>query len=49
MKLKLKQTQKDSSFILYETQNYDYEPESDLDVIEHYLKLNNAMSTFFSL
>jgi ankyrin repeat protein len=29
--------------------NYDYEPESDLDVIEHYLKSKNAISTFFSI
>ncbi len=26
--------------------NYDYEPESDLDIIKHYLKSKNAISTF---
>jgi ankyrin repeat protein len=29
--------------------NYDYEPESDLDVIKHYLISKNAISTFFSI
>jgi ankyrin repeat protein len=41
---------KNKSFsILYESEqpNYDYEPESDLEVIEHYLINRNAMTTFF--
>jgi hypothetical protein len=29
--------------------NYDYEPESELDVIEHYLISKNAVTTFFSI
>jgi len=49
MKLKLKNN--NSSYILYKSEhpNYDYEPESDLDVIEHYLINRNAIRTFFSI
>jgi ankyrin repeat protein len=52
MKLKLKQNEnenKNENDLINEPPNYDYEPESDLEVIEHYLKSNNAMSTFFSI
>lgn len=44
MKLKLKQNANENV-----SPNYDYEPESDLEVIEHYLINRNAMRTFFSI
>lgn len=49
--IKLKLKNNNSSSILYESEqpNYDYEPESDLEVIEHYLINRNAMRTFFSI
>ncbi len=46
--IKLKNKQNDSKS-LYEIPNYDYEPESDLDIIEHYLINCNATTTFFSI
>ena len=51
MKLKLKLKKDNSSSILYESEqpNYDYEPESDLEVIEHYLINHNAKTTFFTM
>ena len=44
MKLKLKQNANENV-----SPNYDYEPESDLEVIEHHLINRNAMRTFFSI
>jgi hypothetical protein len=46
VKLKLQKNQKES---LQSIPNYDYEPESDLEVLEQYLLNNNAQTTFFTM